>query len=120
MQTTPSLDGARRSASTALVGVVVASVLLLVPRAAFACPVCFGQNDSPLALGINYGILAMLGVIGVLWVAFGSFFIYLRRRARLAETGALPPAGSVRLADADALQSAKAARHVPHVQGGTV
>jgi hypothetical protein len=99
---------------------LVTFVLVAAPRVAFACPVCFGENDSPLAAGINYGILAMLGVIGVLWVAFGSFFIYLRRRARLAETGALPPVGSARLADADALHTAKAGRHVPHAQGGTV
>ena len=54
-----------------------------VPRAVFACPVCFGQSDSPLALGINYGIFVMLGLIAVLWVAFGSFFLYLKRRVDL-------------------------------------
>lgn len=53
------------------------------PRAALACPVCFGQNDSPLTAGISYGIFVMLGLIAVLWVAFGSFFIYLWRRSRL-------------------------------------
>jgi len=68
---------------------VVAGCLAGVPRAALACPVCFGQSDSPLALGINYGILAMLGFIGSVLVAFASFFIYLVRRARLVESGAL-------------------------------
>jgi hypothetical protein len=62
--------------------------LLLLPKAAFACPVCFGENDSPLASGINYGILAMLVVVAGLWVAFASFFIYLRRRAKLVEAAA--------------------------------
>jgi hypothetical protein len=100
--------------------VLVAFVLVAAPRVALACPVCFGENDSPLALGINYGILAMLGLIGGLWVAFGSFFIYLRRRAHLAETGALPPAGSVGLADADGFKTAKAGLHGRHAQGGTV
>ena len=114
---TPRVPMAHR---TGLIGVLVASVLILSPRVAFACPVCFGENDSPLALGINYGILAMLGIIGVLWVAFGSFFIYLRRRARLAETGALPPGRSAGLPEAEAFQTAKAGRHVPHAQGGTV
>ena len=114
---TPNMPRTQRAR---LIGVLIASVLILVPRVACACPVCFGENDSPLALGINYGILAMLGIIGVLWVAFGSFFIYLRRRARLAETGSLPPARSVRLAEADAFQTAKTAHHAPHAQGGTV
>ena len=52
------------------------------PRAALACPVCFGQNDSPMAWGVNMGIFAMLTVtVGVL-AGFASFFIYLARRAR--------------------------------------
>jgi hypothetical protein len=109
-----------KPASTALVGVVVASVLLLVPRAAFACPVCFGQNDSPLALGINYGIVAMLGFVVSLWVAFGSFFIYLRRRARLVEAGALPAGDAARRSGADQTVEATAGHAVPHAQEGTI
>ena len=61
---------------------LLTGLLAVAPRAVLACPVCFGQNDSPLAAGINYGILVMLGLIVGLWAAFGSFFIYLRRRAR--------------------------------------
>ena len=81
---------------------LVAAIVAFAPRAAFACPVCFGENDSPLALGINYGIFVMLGLIGGLWIAFGSFFIYLRRRARIADAAEAAPHGQ------------------PHAQEGTV
>ena len=57
---------------------------LAVPRAAVACPVCFGQNDSPMAWGVNMGILVMVVVtVGVL-AGFATFFIYLARRASVA------------------------------------
>jgi hypothetical protein len=67
--------------------------VLVVPNVLLACPVCFGQNDSPLASAMNLGIFAMLMVtVGVL-VAFASFFIQLMRRARLASEsdGDRPP-----------------------------
>jgi len=86
---------------------LITMLLAAVPRALLACPVCFGQNDSPLALGINYGILAMLGFIGSVLLAFAAFFIYLMRRARLVEAGASPSAGAELL------------RHAPHAQEGT-
>jgi hypothetical protein len=60
------------------------AVLSVVPRAALACPVCFGDNDSPMALAMNLGILAMLAVVVGVLGAFASFFIYLIRRQRLA------------------------------------
>jgi hypothetical protein len=61
-------------------------MMLAVPRAALACPVCFGQSDSPMAQGVNMGMYFLLAVIGGVLVAFASFFIYLARRARaLAE-----------------------------------
>jgi hypothetical protein len=56
--------------------------LLAAPRAAFACPVCFGENDSPMALAMNMGILFMLIIVAGVLGAFASFFIYLIRRAR--------------------------------------
>jgi len=64
----------RRTALTAAV--------LAWPRLAAACPICFGENDSAMTLGVSYGIYFMLGIIAVLWVAFGSFFIYLWWRSR--------------------------------------
>ena len=59
-------------------------VALAVPRVALACPVCFGQSDSPMAWGTNVGVFFMLGVTVAVLAAFASFFIYLMRRAKLA------------------------------------
>jgi hypothetical protein len=56
--------------------------LLAAPRAALACPVCFGNSDSPLAIATNMGIIAMLVIVGGMIGAFATFFIYLNRRAK--------------------------------------
>ena len=59
---------------------------IAAPRAALACPVCFGNSDSPLAIATNMGIIAMLVVVAGMIGAFATFFIYLNRRAkRVAE-----------------------------------
>ena len=63
-----------------------------VPRAALACPVCFGQNDSPMARAANLSILAMLVVVAGVLAGFASFFIHLMRRARLVADEASGPA----------------------------
>ena len=54
-----------------------------VPRVALACPVCFGQSDSPMAWGTRMGVFFMLGVTVSVLAAFACFFIYLMRRAKL-------------------------------------
>jgi hypothetical protein len=65
---------------------VLTMMMLAAPRAALACPVCFGASDSPLANAINMGVIMMLGVVAVMLGSFGAFFIYLNRRAKaLAE-----------------------------------
>ena len=65
---------------------LVLLALLAVPRVALACPVCFGNSDSPLAIATNMGIIAMLVVVAGMIGAFATFFIYLNRRAkRVAE-----------------------------------
>jgi hypothetical protein len=58
-------------------------IALAVPRVALACPVCFGQNDSPMAIATNLGIMAMLVVVAGMLASFAAFFIYLSRRAKL-------------------------------------
>ena len=57
--------------------------LLAAPRAALACPVCFGNSDAPMAIATNMGIIAMLVVVAGVLGGFASFFIYLMRRAKL-------------------------------------
>ena len=64
-------------------GVLMLLFVLAAPRLALACPVCFGENDSPLASAMNLGIFAMLVVVAGVLAAFASFFIYLMRRQRL-------------------------------------
>jgi hypothetical protein len=65
--------------------ILLTLAMLAAPRAAFACPVCFGENDSPMALAMNMGILFMLIIVAGVLGAFASFFIYLIRRARRVE-----------------------------------
>ena len=65
--------------------VLITLALVAAPRVALACPVCFGQSDSPMAWAMNTGILFMLVVVGGVLAGFASFFVHLMRRARLAE-----------------------------------
>ena len=62
---------------------IATTALVAVPRAALACPVCFGQSDSPLAKGVNMGVLFLLGTITAVLIGFASFMIYLARRAKV-------------------------------------
>jgi hypothetical protein len=60
--------------------------LVVVPRLALACPVCFGNANSAQTKGAQAGILALLAVtVAMLSSIAGFFFIYLRRRIRLFE-----------------------------------
>lgn len=69
---------------------ILTTLAIAAPRAALACPVCFGQSDSPMAAATNAGIWLMLGVVAVMLSGFASFFFYLSRRmkrlSRLAES----------------------------------
>ena len=66
--------------------IVVAAMALAVPRAALACPVCFGDSNAPMAIATNTGIIFMLGIVGAVLCGFASFFIYLMRRAKRVAT----------------------------------
>ena len=67
----------------------VALLPLLLPSAASACAACFGRSDSPMAKGMNMGILTLLIVITSVLLGIAAFFFYiLRRAARLARTQA--------------------------------
>jgi hypothetical protein len=75
-----------------VIGRAITTALIVgVPRAVLACPVCFGQSDSPLANATNMGIIAMLGVVGGVLAGFAAFIVHLNRRARLVANGADSP-----------------------------
>lgn len=67
--------------------IVFSALCIAAPRAALACPVCFGNSDAPMAIATNTGIMAMLVVVAGVLGAFASFFIYLVRRQRLVNAG---------------------------------
>jgi hypothetical protein len=69
-----------------LFAIVVAVLTFGAPRAALACPVCFGNSDAPMAIATNTGIIFMLGIVGAVLCGFASFFIYLMRRAKRVAT----------------------------------
>ena len=75
---------------------LLALVLLAAPRVALACPVCFGQNDTPMGNAVKAGVIMMLVLVGydeedmrqstLVLTGFGAFIVQLNRRARaLAE-----------------------------------
>jgi hypothetical protein len=55
---------------------------LLSAISASACPVCFGNPNSPLTQGTSNGILFLLGVIGLVQIGFVALFVTFWRRAR--------------------------------------
>jgi heme/copper-type cytochrome/quinol oxidase subunit 2 len=68
--------------AAALRAVLVAAMLLAVaPGRAWACAACYGQSDSPMAKGMNWGILSLLGIIGLVLVGVAGFFVFLARKS---------------------------------------
>ena len=48
----------------------------------FACPVCFGAEETSLIDGTKLGILVLLAITVTVQGAFAGFFLYLRQRAK--------------------------------------
>ena len=64
-----------------LVGAVGA--WLAAAGSAAACPICFGDPNSPITKSAEMGVWFLLAVILLVEAGFGVFFVvYLRRRAR--------------------------------------
>jgi len=53
----------------------------LSPGQLLACAACYGQSDSPLAQGMNWGIFSLLGVVVCVLATIASFFVFLGRRS---------------------------------------
>ena len=67
--------------------------LILIPERVMACPVCYGASDSNIIAGVNLAILALLGITGGVLAGFASFFLYIRKRARMTLNGSVDPTG---------------------------
>jgi len=62
---------------------ILAAVMLIGgSSSAFACPVCFGAEESHMIDATKLGILVLLGITLVVQGAFVGFFVYLRNRAK--------------------------------------
>ena len=48
----------------------------------FACPVCFGAEETSMIDGARLGVLVMLGILFAVQGGFVGFFLYLRKRAK--------------------------------------
>ncbi len=57
------------------------TALVLQPHPVLACAACYGKSDAPMAQGMNWGILSLLAIIGLVLAGVASFFVYLSRRA---------------------------------------
>ena len=76
----------------------LAGCALLAFRAesVLACAACYGQSDSPLAQGMNWGIFTLLGMIGFVLTGITTFFVVINRKS-----------ASVRAAESDESQVKK-------------
>ena len=62
-------------------GVGLLVTFMFQPISALACAACYGQSDSPMAHGFNWGILSLLGVVGFVLTGISGFFVYLGKRS---------------------------------------
>ena len=65
------------------------AALVVAPEALYACAVCYGETNSPLAIGLNWGIASLLGVVLLVLGGIAGFFFYIAKRSARAASGAL-------------------------------
>ena len=52
-----------------------------------ACATCYGASDSPLAQGMNWGIVTLLGVIGSVLAGVTAFFVHVGIKSAKVNAG---------------------------------
>ena len=62
---------------------IAMAVTILGTSSAFACPVCFGAEETSMIDASRLGILVLLLVTFAVQGGFVAFFLYLRKRAKL-------------------------------------
>lgn len=71
----------KKTNATRVLAIAVA-IVLGSSSIAFACPVCFGAEETPIIDATRLGILVMLGITFVVQGGFLGFFLYLRQHAK--------------------------------------
>jgi len=57
-------------------------VALAIPSIAHACPVCFGDPNSPMTKSTTNAVWFLLGIVGFVQIGFVALFVTFWRRAR--------------------------------------
>ena len=60
------------------------AMLALRPDSVLACAACYGQSDSPLAQGMNWGIFSLLAVVGCVLSGIAMFFVHVSKRSAVS------------------------------------
>ena len=76
MRTTSKGLGLTRVLTTAVAMVIGGS------SSVFACPMCFGAEETSMIDGTKIGVLVLLGITLAVQGGFVGFFLYLRKRAK--------------------------------------
>ena len=81
-----------KSPRTFLKLLTAATVALVAgaPSPLLACATCFGQSDSAMAQGMNWGIFTLLAVVATVLATIASFFVYLIRKETAAGINPAP------------------------------
>ena len=65
----------------------VIALAALRPAPLFACAACYGASDSPMAQGMNWGILTLLGVVLSVLTMVIAFFVHVGRTSAKLRAG---------------------------------
>ena len=65
-------------------------IALSLPHSLLACAVCYGQSDSPLAKGMNWGIAVLLCCILSVLSSIVVFFVHVGRNSAKMNAGDQP------------------------------
>ena len=69
----------------------VAGAIAIAPSSLLACAACTGRTDSSLAVGMNWGIVTLLGFVLTVLSCFVVFFVHVARRTPPDDGEANPP-----------------------------
>jgi hypothetical protein len=72
----------------------VAVAIASTPSPLLACAACTGKTDSALAVGMNWGIVTLLGVVACVLSCFVVFFVHVARRSASTDDGDMTTPGT--------------------------